>query len=394
MSVLLLILTLIPTNATSANGLSAQQQAEIEQLEAIGYVSERPQKDAERRSKRGVTVHDASRTHTGLNLYSSGHGPVAVLIDMEGHVLHRWEHSAADLWPKAGAKKLSKAKFFRRARLFENGDLLVIFTGLGLVRLDVKSNVLWKSVRGAHHDLEVQPNGDIFVLARRARVVRWLNRKKPVLEDFVVITDSNGVEKRRVSVLEAFRGTPYRRFLRRRRGDVTHTNTIRVLDGSIAEQLPAFAAGNVLLSTRTNSILAVLDMSTEKIVWAKVGMFKLQHDPTLLENGNILLFDNGNARRNQSRALELDPMDMSIVWRYPGVRKDPFFTTCCGLAQRLPNDNTLIVSADTGRAVEVTRSGEIVWEFLTPHVHMGYVRTLFEFVRLPADFPTDWANAN
>jgi len=275
-----------------------------------------------------------------------------------------------------------------------NGDLLVVFTGLGLVRLDAQSNVLWKSVAGAHHDLEVQPNGDIYVLGRRARIVPWMNLKKPVLEDFIVITDSNGAVKQRISVLEAFRNTPYRQLIRKRRGDVLHTNTIQVLDGSIAEKLPAFAAGNILISMRTNSVIAVIDIQTKKIVWAKTGTFRLQHDPNLLENGNILLFDNGYGKLSQSRALELDPMDMSIVWKYPRGLEDPFFSSCCSLAQRLPNDNTLVVSADTGRAVEVTPSGDIVWEFLTPHVHLGYVRPIFEFVRLPADFPTDWATAD
>ena len=379
---------------SSPSGLTTEQQAEIELLEAIGYVSAVPQKESGQVKKRGVTTHDAARTHAGLNLYTSGHGPVATLIDMEGRVLHRWERSPKDLWPGLKLKKRPRAKYFRRAWLLPNGDLLVVFTGLGLVRLDAQSNVLWKSVAGAHHDLEVQPNGDIYVLGRRARIVPWMNLKKPVLEDFIVITDSNGAVKQRISVLEAFRNTPYRQLIRKRRGDVLHTNTIQVLDGSIAEKLPAFAAGNILISMRTNSVIAVIDIQTKKIVWAKTGTFRLQHDPNLLENGNILLFDNGYGKLSQSRALELDPMDMSIVWKYPRGLEDPFFSSCCSLAQRLPNDNTLVVSADTGRAVEVTPSGDIVWEFLTPHVHLGYVRPIFEFVRLPADFPTDWATAD
>jgi outer membrane protein assembly factor BamB len=218
-----------------------------------------------------------------------------------------------------------------------------------------------------------------------------MDPKRPVLEDFVVITDSNGAEKRRVSILEAFRDTPHQSLLRKRKGDVTHNNTLQVLDGALAEKLPAFAAGNVLLSMRANSIVAVLDMETEKIAWARTGSFKLQHDPQILPNGNLLMFDNGFEDRHQSRALELDPSDLSKIWEYPDGPHDPFFTTCCGLTQRLPNDNTLVVTAEAGRTIEVTRDGEIVWEFLTPHIVVPYVKALFEFVRLPEDFPTDWA---
>lgn len=378
--------------AASASDLSAEQRAEIERLEAIGYVSEAPLPGLDPNAARGVTVHDPARSFAGPNLYTSGHGPVATLIDMEGRVLHRWERPSKDLWPEPEAQERRGAGHMRRAEVLENGDLLLIFEGLGLARLDAASKVLWKGVRGAHHDLEVQPNGDVYVLARRARLVPWMNRKRPVLEDFVVVVDPEGREQRRISVLEAFRNTPYRRLLRKRKGDVTHTNSIQVLHGPAPDGLPAFGGGNVLLSMRRNSIIAVLDMKTAKIVWAKVGAFELQHDPSLLANGNLLLFDNGKARRDQSRALELDPRSMSTVWAYPRGGEDHFFTSCCGLARRLPNGNTLIVSAHTGRAFEVTRSGDIVWEFLSPHVYMGFVKTLFDFVRLPAEFPVDWAS--
>jgi hypothetical protein len=62
-------------------------------------------------------------------------------------------------------------------------------------------------------------------------------------------------------------------------------------------------------------------------------------------------------------------------------------------AEVLPNGNTLITESDNGRAFEVTREGEIVWEFLSPH-RAGedgeFVATLPEVIRLPKDFPLDW----
>ena len=73
--------------------------------------------------------------------------------------------------------------------------------------------------------------------------------------------------------------------------------------------------------------------------------------------------------------------------------EDPFFTATCGTAERLPNGNTLITESDNGRAFEVTPDKEIVWEFYNPH-RAGpddeYIATLFEVIRLPSDFPTDW----
>jgi uncharacterized protein (DUF427 family) len=101
------------------------------------------------------------------------------------------------------------------------------------------------------------------------------------------------------------------------------------------------------------------------------------------------VFDNygrwtGTAHR--SRVLEIDPVSQQITWAYAGETE--FFSKVVGLAQRLPNGNTLVTVSTEGRALEVTRDGETVWEFRNPHeVVEGGVRraaTLFEVVRLPA----------
>jgi hypothetical protein len=85
----------------------------------------------------------------------------------------------------------------------------------------------------------------------------------------------------------------------------------------------------------------------------------------VLENGNILLFDNG-VYRKYSRVIEIDPRSGKIVWEYKGNPPESFFYVDRGAAQRLPNGNTLIVDSAEGRVIEVTKSGEVVWEFYNP----------------------------
>ena len=89
-----------------------------------------------------------------------------------------------------------------------------------------------------------------------------------------------------------------------------------------------------------------------------------------------------------------DPLSREIVWEYRGSPESPFYSRTCGVAQRVSNGNTLITESDSGRAFEVTPDGEIVWEFYNPR-RAGekgrFIATLFELVRLPPDFPTDWA---
>ena len=157
--------------------------------------------------------------------------------------------------------------------------------------------------------------------------------------------------------------------------------------------LPAFEKGNVLTAMRAIDTIAVLDLEQTKLVWARRGTFRKQHDPKILDNRHMLLFDN-RGTPGKSAILEFDPISGRLVWEYRGTPESPFFSKTCGAAERLPNGNTLVTESDRGRAFEVTPAKEIVWEFENPH-RAGdegeFIATLFELTRLPASFPIDWA---
>jgi len=376
-------------------GLTPEQREEIARLEAIGYVSGSQQAP----TRSGVTVYDRDRVVDGLNFYTSGHAPEALLIDMEGRVLHRWRVDFLEIWPDYPSEWLhAGAEYFRRAWLFENGEMLAIFEGIGIIRIDRDSNLLWAQPNKAHHDLQVMPNGDIYVLTRKGRIIERLDPTKPVLEDFVTILGPDGQEKQRVSLLEALERSTFRELWDSsqidRFGDIFHTNTIEVLDGRLANDLPAFRRGNVLISMLKPDLIAVVDLDAEAVVWAYKGSFKKQHDPRILDNGNLLLFDNRGPKPPHSRVIEFAPATPDeTVWSYTGADERPFGSFSCGTADRLAGGNTLITESDRGRAFEVTPEGEIVWEFYTPYRandDRELIATLFEMVRLPIDFGKDW----
>jgi len=64
--------------------------------------------------------------------------------------------------------------------------------------------------------------------------------------------------------------------------------------------------------------------------------------------------------------IEFDPVTMAIVWEYAGTPETPFGSAIRGDQQRLANGNTLITESDTGRILEVTAEGDVVWEFRNP----------------------------
>lgn len=364
-------------------------QTQIRQLEALGYAS--GTKTAP--SLAGVVRHDAASVHGGLNFYTAGHAAEAMLMDMDGRILHRWARGFWEVWPNDEADRDQEGTHhWRRAHLFPNGDLLVIHEGLGLVKLDKDSNVIWARRNGAHHDLHVLQNGDIAVLARVARVIKRVDYRRPTLEDFVLILDANGKEKERYSLLEAFERSEAHGHIwheaTRRWGDLFHTNSIEVLDGRFADENPAFAKGNFLLSSRHLDTVFVVDADDKEVIWALRGAFKAQHDARMLDDGSLMLFDN-SGRRRASAVQVYDIADGKLQWEYAGTEAQPFYTQFCGASQRLPNGNTLITESDNGHAFEITADGTIVWDFYNPHragENDEFIATLFMVERVPVEY--------
>jgi hypothetical protein len=383
----------------------------IEQLESIGYAAgSRAGSGLE-----GVRVHDAARACSGLNLNTSGHGPGATLTDMDGRVVHEWRRTYDSIWPDHPLEERRlAAEYWRRARLWENGDVVAVFEGLGIVRLTSQSEVVWENRNGAHHDFDVLPSGDLLVLTRTAHVVPRVSPENPILEDYLSVLDADtGEEKSRISLLECwerstepttwpeayfeFWGKEHRRNAADSGpSDIFHTNAVEVLDGRLADRAPAFAKGNVLVSMRNLDAIAVVDLHRRQVVWAVAGAFSLQHEPTVAPDGRILVFDNHWEPNTRSAVVAVDPVTRHVVPVHTEADDRPFYSHSCGSVAVLPNGNVLVTESDNGRAFELSGDGEIVWEFYNPH-RAGdrgeYVATLFEVVRLPPDFPTGWAAA-
>ena len=383
----------LPDNRLRA-ALPPQVAETIERLEAIGYASgtQRPDDGY----PVGVTRFDEGAAHPGLNLVLSGHAPEAVLLDMRGELRHVWRSSFEAAFPDRVRQANPRTRLWRRVFLAPDGRLLAIYEGKGLVALDRDSNVLWGFPGGAHHDVDVAPDGRIHVLTRVAHIKPSYDPVSPIVEDFVTILDPDGRELRSLSLVDVLLASEHAQLLGTTRGeteDLLHTNTIEWLDGRHAARHPAFARGNVLVSMRSIDLLAVIDLEDGSMPWSMLGSWRRQHQPVLLDSGNLLLFDNGLPEAQRSAVLELDPLSGEELWAYRSAEPGDFFSKTCGSSERLPNGNTLITETDYGRAFEVTRDGEIVWEFHNPHragEQGEFIASLFEVIRIEEDSVRDW----
>lgn len=109
--------------------------------------------------------------------------------------------------------------------------------------------------------------------------------------------------------------------------------------------------------------------------------------------------DAGYRRETYDKDTHNLPRQVSrqIVWSYRATNSHGFFSHIGSSGRRLPNGNTFICSDTEGHFFEVTRDGEVVWEYINPVTRDGPVKELgdalpmvnsaFRAFRYPADHP-------
>ncbi|HKI34785.1 MAG TPA: arylsulfotransferase family protein [Gemmataceae bacterium] len=353
---------------------------------------------------RGV-IDEPGRTFDGFTLYASASleapGTRVYLMNMRRKVVHQWGVSFSQVWPVSpllpGGVRDDLVCIFG-CHLYPNGDLLAVFqgleqlaNGLGLVKLDKDSQVIWKYAAHVHHDVDVGEDGTIYAIEHELTEAMPKGLEfipTPCLVDRLILISPEGKLKKSIPILESFRDSPYSALLASLdrvgrnpaasdgltgprfdqavlKEDALHTNFVQVLSRELAPRFPGFKAGQVLISLRHLDTIAVMDVEKGTVVWAARGPWQAQHDPQFLENGHLLIFDNRGLPRG-SRVLEYDPQTQAFPWSYSGEHRGPFYTSERGMSQRLPNGNTLIVDSEGGELLEVTQSKDVVWSFLSP----------------------------
>ena len=150
--------------------------------------------------------------------------------------------------------------------------------------------------------------------------------------------------------------------------DWTHSNSV-FYDNS---------SESVFVSSRNLSRITKIDYASKDLIW-NMGQtdfmdeiyfeqdlnFSHQHSVQVLDNGNLLFFDNHHYLSPElSRCLEVsyDESDYSaeIVWEH--VLPADLFSGSRGECDRLENGNTLITAGRTGNTLEVTHENEVVWQ--------------------------------
>jgi Arylsulfotransferase (ASST) len=354
----------------------------------------------------GVRRYDPTRTLDGYTLYTSWHAPEIALVDMTGEVVRRWHVPFSEVLAQSESKRASvpdEEVIVRQARLLPDGDLVAVYErpdqspyGWGLARFDSEGRLRWSVIEHLHHDFALGPDGRIYALGHEIRTEPrdgLESVEPPCFDEFLVTLSPDGEVLDRLSIFEAFAGSRYREALleladlNNPKGDYLHPNALEVVDERIAAQVPGWRAGQVLVSLLEMNGLALIDPVGREVVWFIHGAWHQQHDPDLLPNGNIVLFDNQGdiAAGMHSQILEIDPVTGSIVWRFASTDAESFYSKALGSQQILDNGNILVTESLRGRIFEITRSGDVVWEYLNPVERDGFHAYVLEAQRVPPE---------
>lgn len=333
--------------------------------------------------RKGVTVYMPEKCYNGYTIYAPTESPYVYMIDMNGEVVHMWAVNIQRDDEKEGVT-VGTTYYYK---YLKNHNLLVHIDGFGVKELNWDSHVVWQyRVKEAHHDLTRLDNGNTLILYRELIQEPKIS-DRPIYDDrFREVTPSGEAiwEWHAVDHFEEFEFSPdAQSLIRQRGGDWTHINTLDILPD-----------GNIITCFRHVGMIAIVDKATGKFIW-KFDDLVGPHHPNMIENGNIIVYDNGGVSgypprtrfRDYTRLLEINPKTNEIVWEYSYLpanwvrthrshhlqarHRSQFYSRAWGSIQRLPNGNTLSLDATGGRLFEITLEGDLIWEYVNPYLGLN-----------------------
>ena len=356
----------------------------------------------------GVTINDSDQAFNGYTLITSMWNDTSglKLFDMSGNELHSWLIPYTSIFPETEPSKGSISDWdvdIHGSAIYPNGDIVFVFNGRGLVKIDKNSNVIWKIKEDYHHSVFIDDSGFIWVpgrITQTSNLERYPALDPPYVEDYICKLSPDGELLEKYPLLEVFYNSGMEALLFadgqtatvKKAHDITHLNDIEVLSTKLGGKFPLFNPGDIMISMRHLNLIIIIDPETRKIKWSQTGPYICQHDPDFMPNGNIILFDNrtdegGGKVLGGSRILSINPITREFKVEYEGNSQDPFYTSLAGKQQLLPNGNILIVNYEGGRVFEVTESGEIVWSYISRYDE-DEVYSVSDAIRIPKNYLT------
>lgn len=249
--------------------------------------------------------------------------PRVIEINILGEII--WEYQLPE-----DLKKYTNPGF--DAEKLDSGNILILLPAKGVFEIDQDKNIVWSYLDNkVSHDADRLPNGNTLI---------GFGNEDSKEDSQIKEVDKNG------NIIWSWKAKDY--FNNNQFGDIydqgwTHTNAVTRL-----------ANGNTLISPRNFNLLVEVDSSGKVLKTFGEKFLVKQHDPEILENGNILIANHTDPHQ----VVEYNYQTEEKIWSFEILQKKNWPVRD---ADRLPNGNTLITGS--AKILEVTSEGKVVWRF-------------------------------
>ena len=343
-----------------------------------------------------VSIYDSSSYNEGITIMDQLGDGIIYAIDISGSPI--WFVQSNIVWSNGFSYLVQFTHFLPSGNFIGIAEMRENNLPARAFEMAIDNTLIWEgpgelNLFGVHHDVFPMPNGNILALTIEEKLFPIPDEVKvpenyafvdslPWQGDRIVEWDSFGNEVWSWSVFDHFDRADWNQtdyeflFIHSNPADFfydwTHSNAVWY------DELE-----NVIyLSVRNLSRITIINYSTGEIIWnmgkdmpsgdVTVGTdleFSGQHSVKILDNRNIMIYDNGIGN-NQfiSRGLEISISESDqipeaeIFWEYflgeglgSGLMSD---------CDRLSNGNSLLTSTTVNYILEVSPDNEIVWEIL------------------------------
>ncbi|HIA03138.1 MAG TPA: hypothetical protein EYN66_14735 [Myxococcales bacterium] len=214
-----------------------------------------------------------------------------------------------------------------------------------------------RTLAGFHHDFALLPDGGVGYLANDWRKIHGAF----VSGDYISEMDKEG----RITVIwSAWDQIPFdAALIKQDTLDWTHANVLDY-DSENDEYSIGLRNMNAIVRVDRTTKETIRTFAEPQFTMTGVGQFQVwQHRFRWISPNRLLLFDNGEAERQASRAVEYEinwsENTAQQVWSH---YSDPIsYTYLLGDVERLASGDTLICWGDQGRIDLVTPDGEVTW---------------------------------
>jgi len=333
----------------------------------------------------GFKLRDSDFHDTGyllISRYSKKHSQVIVELFSiaESRVLHTWVPPLTEIFKRSpnfnDGENTRKSYRAQHPLLLKDGGL-VFTSGEGpMVRINVCGDVVWVINRHFHHSIEVDHLGNIV----SPIVMEGQNSGAvlPIRDDGFAIVSLNGQIIDEYSITDILLKNGYRSLIYgvgTFEKDRLHLNDAQ----PVLRDFGMAKIGDIALSCRNLSTVALFQPQSGKIAWLKTGPWLYQHDINQLEDGRYSIFGNDVVReaetkyvfveKSKSDVYVFNPLNNNVTRPYSDMMaEEQIATETGGRSKILANGDVYIEESDYSRLIRISQN-TVRWEYVNSLSH-------------------------